>query len=359
MTNRIFVGWDIGGAHLKYACADSTGRVLDVQQLPCPLWLGIEELAHLLKAILSEQPQLNKASHAITMTGELADCFSSRQQGVESIINCFQRAIGTADFHVFAGKSGLLSAQNISGQEKNIASSNWLVTANYCASQICEDSNRGLLIDIGSTTTDIISFSNGDVISAGITDADRLTTGTLLYTGVARTPVMAFCNRLDFKGQSQSLMAELFATTADVYRLTGELQSQSDQSETADGAGKSAEDSARRIARMLGRDLNEASMEVWRDVALDIAQHHQDCLIQVIKQQLVRNFKNKPASIIVAAGTGRFLIRKVAFILQQPTIDIADLFNVNDKFKELAAQCAPATALAYLLLEISRNITES
>ena len=39
-----FIGWDIGGAHLKAALLDGSGEVLQVLQLPCQLWKGLDQL---------------------------------------------------------------------------------------------------------------------------------------------------------------------------------------------------------------------------------------------------------------------------------------------------------------------------
>ena len=55
------------------------------------------------------------------------------------------------------------------------------------------------------------------------TDAARLATGELVYHGVVRTPLCALAARVPFRGSAVSVMNEFFATTADVYRLTGEL----------------------------------------------------------------------------------------------------------------------------------------
>src|SRR5256885_9284124 len=48
-----------------------------------------------------------------------------------------------------------------------------------------------LLLDTGSTTTDIIPMINGVPVPVGRTDPHRLGTGELVYTGVRRTPVCA------------------------------------------------------------------------------------------------------------------------------------------------------------------------
>ncbi len=54
---------------------------------------------------------------------------------------------------------------------------------------------------------------------------------------------------------------------ADVYRLTGDLPDDADPYPTPDLRGKSKEESAARLARMLGRDASEAPLEAWVELA--------------------------------------------------------------------------------------------
>ena len=51
---RPVIGWDIGGAHTKMARLDGRGRVLDVAQYPCALWLGLDRLDARLRAELGQ-----------------------------------------------------------------------------------------------------------------------------------------------------------------------------------------------------------------------------------------------------------------------------------------------------------------
>ena len=55
-----------------------------------------------------------------------------------------------------------------------MASANWHALATFAVRYAL--THGGLLIDIGSTTTDIISIERGQVIAAGLTDPDRLAT---------------------------------------------------------------------------------------------------------------------------------------------------------------------------------------
>jgi len=67
MPSDIVLGWDLGGAHLKAAAVARSGNVLWVRQLPCPLWLGLEQLDRAVASVLEEQP--GARWHAVTMTG--------------------------------------------------------------------------------------------------------------------------------------------------------------------------------------------------------------------------------------------------------------------------------------------------
>src|SRR5690606_18055753 len=98
----------------------------------------------------------------------------------------------------------------------------------------------------------------------------RLISDELIYTGVVRTPVMAVVQNALFKGIKIGVMAEYFATMADVYRITGELDEAHDQSETADGGEKTFAASARRLSRMIGHEVDNESPDCWRHFALHV-----------------------------------------------------------------------------------------
>ena len=81
MPDRVVVGWDIGGAHVKVALLRH-GQVVDAAQWPCPLWQGTDRLDAVLDAASARWPDLQRHAHAITMTGEMVDLFAHREDGV-------------------------------------------------------------------------------------------------------------------------------------------------------------------------------------------------------------------------------------------------------------------------------------
>ncbi len=335
------VGWDVGGAHLKVAAADAGGRIVHVRQLACPLWRGVNVLREALQSLAAE---CAAAAHAVTMTGELSDVFASRDDGVHGILEVLAAALGDRRIHVYGGPAGWLSPGDAAARSEWVASMNWHVTA----AAIARAGDSALLLDIGSTTMDLVPVREGAVLARGHNDADRLACDELLYQGVVRTPVMAVCRQAPYAGRWQHLAAEYFANMADVYRLTGELGADADLMDTADGRSKDRRASAARLARMLGRDgatEPPAALDAFaRFVAYCQFDRLQRCFTAA--QAAV----SPPGSLarIVGAGCGRFLARRLAAFNGLGYADIASVIPCDGRIADKLADCAPAAALARL-----------
>ncbi|PKM12900.1 MAG: H4MPT-linked C1 transfer pathway protein [Gammaproteobacteria bacterium HGW-Gammaproteobacteria-3] len=336
------IGWDIGGAHLKAAVVDADGSVLKVMQQPCPLWKGMNWLEKAVKTLQAELPKV-PCRHVVTMTGELVDLFDHREQGVETIIAALSTLLPVADLWVYAGRLGILSARAVLPEHYSaIASANWLASASYAAGKL----GKGLLVDIGSTTTDIILFSEGRVQAQGLTDYQRLVSFELVYTGIVRTAVMAVAQEVLFKACKVGLMAEYFATMADVYRLTGELNEAHDQAESADGGAKTVSASARRLARMIGCEYADFDFDDWRQLAFDLRARQLDKIAQSCKSHAARG-RLLPQEPFVGAGVGRFLVKQLAAGLGHDYVDFNDLLpQTCVQSASTPADCAPAIAIA-------------
>ena len=146
----IVIGWDIGGVHLKAARAED-GRVTKVAQYASPLRSGTERL---LQAFAEAKKDLGRADrHVVTMTGELADTFSSRKEGVEHL--AIWRRANSATRAIYAGPAGYVGPKDAYKHYADIASANW----HACATLIARTREHALLIDFGSTTTESSRFS--------------------------------------------------------------------------------------------------------------------------------------------------------------------------------------------------------
>jgi (4-(4-[2-(gamma-L-glutamylamino)ethyl]phenoxymethyl)furan-2-yl)methanamine synthase len=189
----VTAGYDIGGAHLKVARMVD-GRLTAVRQIACPLWEGLDRL----DAALDQARDLTQeaAHHAVTMTGELCELFPTRRDGVLTLSRHITQRLGPAT-RFYMGLKGFGDVAAVAADPEAVASANFLATAQAVARLM----PHALLIDMGSTTTDIIACDRPQ----GLTDAERLQTGELVYTGFTRTPVPSVATRAVLTGQWQSL----------------------------------------------------------------------------------------------------------------------------------------------------------
>ena len=338
------VGWDIGGAHVKAALVDNESKVAAVTQHPCPLWKGMTFLENAVKTILAELPT-GPCRHVLTMTGEMVDLFDHRDQGVSTILAALATLLPAADLQIYAGQYGFLPIDSVRPDHYSaIASANWLASASYAASKI----GTGLFIDVGSTTSDIILLTLGRVQAEGLTDFQRLVSGELVYTGVIRSAVMGIAQETFFKGCRVGLMAEYFATMADVYRLTGELDESHDQFEPADGGDKTVNASARRLARMIGFEYDGEMLDDWVRVAGNLRSQQLNKIQQGCERQLSRGRLTSQHPFI-GAGVGRFLVKQLAANLGYDYLDFNELLpQTSPESAMTPADCAPAISIALL-----------
>jgi probable H4MPT-linked C1 transfer pathway protein len=355
---RLVVGWDVGGAHVK-ACvlgvaeAGEAPVVLDIAQWACPLWQGLIHLDAVLLQARARWPQAwaDGARHAATMTGEMVDLFANREDGVRRLAAHLAEALGPtlalyADADIDASAGRWVAPPAAGAHWRAIASANWHATAEVVAARLAD----AVLVDTGSTTTDLIVLRHGRVASAGESDAQRLVSGALVYQGVVRTPLCALAQRVPFGGAQVNVMNEFFATTADVYRLTGELDPAHDQQAAADNAAKDAPGTRQRLARMIGRDADEASPGEW----LGLAAFWRGAQLAEVAGQLGRVLAASELpddAPIVGAGCGDFLAAALADRMGRPYRRFAgDVIALPAGDTARWTQvCAPAVAVAWLL----------
>ena len=248
------VGIDIGGAHLKYAHSDGA-----VHTTEFPLWQRPQELKGQLRQDLSRFADFDTIG--VVMTGELADCFLNRAEGVRHIVDHVEQALAetpAASACYYCVDGSFLSAAEAKRKPDAVAAANWHAMANFSASQITSD---GVLIDIGSTTADIIPLRNGRVGTDSRSDFDRLSAGELVYVGGRRTPVCSIVDELCYNGRPIPVMRELFATIDDARLLLGWEFEDAASNATADGKPRDRFHAANRIARMIGLDHQSVTIE--------------------------------------------------------------------------------------------------
>lgn len=341
------LGWDIGGAHVK-ACLLEGGTLRDLAQWPCPLWQGMQHLDAALDLARSRWSADwdDGLAHAATMTGEMVDLFPDRAEGVARIAGSLAQSLGPS-LRLLDAQGGWCAPHEAAGQWRSIASANWCATARIVAARLGD----ALLVDIGSTTTDLIPLRGGRIAALGTNDAERLATGELVYHGVVRTPLCALGPQVRLRGSRVNVMNEFFATTADVYRLTGDLDAAHDQATTADGRGKDVEATRQRLARMVGRDAGDATAADW----LALAGFWKQAQLRVLWGQMERVGAGaglSPAAPLVGAGCGAFLAAQLARESGRPFLRYAEVAfpetTGDTGLARWADVCAPAVSVALL-----------
>ena len=241
------IGWDIGGAHIKASFFDFKKSKIKTRQIFFPIWRNYKKFIKTIALLEKKFPKCDY--HAVTTTAEISDIFKNRKTGVKKIINLFTQSVSQKKIF-FYGKKKFLRKKIALKKTHLIASMNWHASANFI-SKIFSDC---ILLDIGSTTTDIIPIKNKKINLKSFTDFYRLNNSSLIYTGVLRTPITSITNSINFKKRKYKLMNENFATIGDVYRILGEIPKKVDLNETSDMKSKKKRASARRLSRLLGLD---------------------------------------------------------------------------------------------------------
>ncbi|AGB02901.1 hydantoinase/oxoprolinase family protein [Methanoregula formicica] len=238
------IGIDVGGANLKVV--DEAGIHIHY----CPLWEKAP-IADTLKPYVKH----SENSAAVVMSGELADCFENKLQGISFIVGEVQKAFPGARFY---GTDARFHERPV----PQLAAANWLASADY----LRERYPGAILLDIGSTTADIIPLGNFEGL-LGLTDLNRLQKGFLLYTGMLRTNIAAILQSVDSNGIHTPISSEYFATSADAHLVLGHITPDEYTCDTPDHKEKTRTAALRRLARVVCADLDEIGEEGAMQIA--------------------------------------------------------------------------------------------
>ncbi len=329
------LGLDIGGANLKAAHADGTAR-----SVAFPLWRTPELLDQQLEELIGHFAPITHL--AMTMTGELADCFATKVEGVRAIVAATEQAAGTRSLGIWSTAGRFLTPAEAVAAPMLVAAANWHALATLVAEQHVPAS--GLLIDIGSTTTDVIPFHHGRPCSQGVTDLGRMQSRELLYAGVERTPLSALLAEVPFRGNRLRVAAELFATSRDLYLLSGDLPEDLHDHATADGRPATRAAARDRIGRMLCADREELTPAEIDQLAAAWVQeqfHQTRSAVLAVLERL-----EAPCQVVVTSGSGEFLANRV--IPSIPQLDNARRWSWTERLSPQQATAACAVAVMEL-----------
>ena len=197
-----------------------------------------------------------------------------------------------------------------------------------------------LLIDVGSTTADVIPIAAGRVAANGRNDLERLLAGELVYTGVLRTNLAAIAPRVPVRGARCPVASECFAISADIHLVLGHLVPEAYRCPTPDGRPATLAFARERIARLVCADAEQLD-------AVEV-----DAIAAFLYGEQLRQLEDAARRVqaplahdapVVAVGCGAFMGREIAARLQR-TVAEAPL-----PWGAAGSEVAPAAALAALL----------
>ncbi|HKB38448.1 MAG TPA: hydantoinase/oxoprolinase family protein [Gemmataceae bacterium] len=333
---RAVLGFDIGGANTKAAHSGGEGLSRTFALWKDPEGVALRPVLRELRAALPPASAL-----AVTMTGELCDCFASKREGVSRILDAVADVAGDTPVLVWRTDGQLVELAAARSEDALlVAAANWHALATWAGRLV--SSGSALLLDIGSTTTDIIPLHDRVPVTVGRTDPERLSNGELVYTGVRRTPVCAVLG-------NEGLAAEFFATTHDVHVALGLVPEDPSDTDTADRRPATTENAHARLARMVCADLDTSTEAERLALAREVHRRQIEQIVRAVAAVTSR-MTGLPRTVILS-GSGEFLAREV--VAASPRLTGCRVVSLAERIGPALSQAACAYAVAVLAAERS------
>jgi (4-(4-[2-(gamma-L-glutamylamino)ethyl]phenoxymethyl)furan-2-yl)methanamine synthase len=327
---RGVIGLDIGGVNTKAVWRAGDARRTVVR--PYDVVHDRRALTSVVRAVAAELAAEPPELVALTMTAELSDAFRTKREGVNFVLDAVEAAV-PGRLLAFAMSGELVSIGEARARPLEVAAANWIAGA-LAVGAVHADA---LMLDVGSTTADVIPIAAGRVAAGGRTDLDRLLAGELVYTGALRTNLATIAARVPVRGRWCPVASELFAISADVYLLLGHLAPADYTCPTPDGRAASVACARERVARLVCADTDQLEPGEVAAIAAYLHARQVD-QIEAAARQVSTRFAGAPP--VVALGVGAFLARAVAERLGRDTREMP--------WSAAEREAAPAAALAEL-----------
>jgi probable H4MPT-linked C1 transfer pathway protein len=352
----VVIGFDIGGANIKAVKISVDGKNIVLENLVreyMPIWIrGVKGLKEKLEEIKNRfKVELGKYFVGVCMTAELSDIFYTKSEGVAKIIEVVEEVFKDAVDRFYVNYDlQLVKAEEAKTKSITVAAANWAASAWFLERILSSHGlTNAIFIDIGSTTTTIISIVKGRVAVRGKTDPEKLLYGELVYVGTLRTDVASLIDRAPYKGFYVGICREKFSLVGDVHLVLRYIKPEDYTTETADGRGKDVENVVARLSRVVCADKDMVSIAEVREIAryiyeVEIFKVFQ-ALIQ-IRSWLASQNVDLDNFVAVVAGIGKHIAseaaRRAGFV---KIIDIDELVGYQ------LAGVIPAYGTALMVLD--------
>jgi len=336
------IGWDIGGVNVKASWLDETGGPscrVRVTSRPFEIWHSRDRLPQVLREAFADvSGGATPRAMAVTMSAELSDVFATKPEGVLFVLECLRACFPDLGCYALDTSGDLVPYEEARRRPLDFAAANWAASALWVARKHPDC----LLVDVGSTTTDILPIRDGKVRVRGRSDTARLISGELVYTGVLRTNLAAVVRRVPVGGHPCRVASETFAISADVHLILGHIRPQDYTCSTPDHRPPTIESARSRLARLVCAD---AAMMAVEDLDA-LARHIHRQQVQEIREGIEQVMAGMPelrGSPVIAHGAGAFLAREAALGLGLAAGGIQDGLSREE------SAALPALAVAHLL----------
>jgi probable H4MPT-linked C1 transfer pathway protein len=326
------IGLDVGGANTKAVWRDGVQR--RTVSRPFEVWREREALEAVLREVVAEVAPEPVDAVALTTTAELSDAFRTKREGVGFVLDAAEAALDARQLLALTTAGELVPVTEARARPLDVAAANWVASALAVAGLHAD----ALMIDVGSTTVDVIPIAAGRVAAVGRTDLDRLLAGELVYTGALRTNLAAIAPRVPVRDCWCPVTSELFAISADVQLILGHITRDAYTCATPDGRPPSVEYARERVARLVCSDAEQLAAEEIDAIAafLHAEQVRQ---IEAAARRVGGRFEGAPP--VIPLGAGAFIAREAAQRLRRNVVELPGSAAERD--------AAPAAALAELL----------
>jgi probable H4MPT-linked C1 transfer pathway protein len=326
------IGLDVGGANTK-AVWRTGGERLAVSR-PFEVWRDREALAAVLREVVAAVAAGPVEAVALTTTAELSDACRTKREGVAFVLDAAEEAFDIPQLLAFTTAGDVVSLAEARARAHEVAAANWLASA-LAVAMVYPDA---MMIDVGSTTADVVPIAAGRVVATVRTDLDRLLAGELVYTGVLRTNLAAIAARVPVRGGWCPVASELFAISADVHLLLGQLPPGAYTCATPDGRPATVEFARERVARLVCADAEQLGAGEIDAIAAFLHGEQVRQIEAAVRRVSGRLDGDAP---VVPLGAGAFLARAAAERLGRTIVELP--------WSAAERDAAPAAALAELL----------
>ena len=349
------LGLDIGGANIKVSDADGNTR-----SVVFPMWTRNAELRATLAALIPDDAS-SPDMIALTMTAELADCFQTKSEGVNFIIDAVQQAFSGIPIRIWLTSGEFAEPDDARDLWMLVAAANWHAQATWAGRAMPE--GPAVLFDMGSTTTDIIPLLDGQPVPAGRNDIQRLESGDLIYSGAYRTPICAIVSSVPLHGARCPVAAEAFATIADALVILDQLEEDSARTDTADGRPLTKNDCRHRLARMVCCDGTELSEQDLSAIASCVVEEQQNRILDSFSRVTARlaavmeasgqRSLNDEAGVLLLSGSGAEVGKRI--LAAGDVTPFGEILDVRRMFHQSVSDAACAFAVARLAHDRCRD----